>query len=165
MTKKSKIWQIVVPIAIIIVVVVGGFLFVGATAGWFSQSQEITLDAEYLGKNEASTLDPSAYEKMVNEKKSFIVIAYLPTCTADIIKYMKEYSAERDISYFYLNWSDLRQTSLKGTVDFSPSVILISKGRPIAHLRADSNEDTAKYNDFSIFSAWLDQYLAKNWQK
>lgn len=165
MTKKSKVWQIVALAAAIIIVVVGGILFIGATAGWFGQPQEMVLDAEYQGKNETYIIDESAYEQMVGEKKSFIVIAYLPTCTADIISFMKKYSAEHNISYYYLNWSNLRNTSLKEVVDFSPSVILVSNGQPIAHLRADSDEDTEKYNNYNAFSAWLDHFLAKNWQK
>ena len=156
LSQKSKI---IILIVAFLAIVAGGFFFICAVAGWFDQPQTITLDLEYQGTSESYVIDAETYEQMVSEQKSFILIAYLPTCTADIIKYMQDYSMQHNIAYFYLNWSNLRETSLKDVVDFSPSVILVSNGQPIAHLRADSNDDIEKYNNQDAFNAWLDSYI------
>lgn len=119
--------------------------------------EKAVIDTEYVGSTELRIIDAEEYEKMVSEGKSFILTSYLPTCTAHMIKFSQNISEEKKISLFYMDWSDIKKTSLKGEVEFSPSVIIISKGKPIAHLNANSNDDIEKYNNYDVFKAWIEE--------
>lgn len=122
-----------------------------------NSTERAIIDAEYVGSTELRVIDAEEYEKMVSEGKSFILTSYLPTCTAHMIKFSQDISEEKNVSLFYMEWSDIKKTSLKGVVEFSPSVIIISKGKPIAHLNANSNDDIEKYNNYDVFKAWIEE--------
>lgn len=122
-----------------------------------NSTERAVIDTEYVGSTELRIIDAEEYEKMVSEGKSFILTSYLPTCTAHMIKFSQNISEEKKISLFYMDWSDIKKTSLKGKVEFSPSVIIISKGKPIAHLNANSNDDIEKYNNYDVFKAWIEE--------
>lgn len=122
-----------------------------------NSTERAIIDAEYVGSTELRVIDAEEYEKMVSEGKSFILTSYLPTCTAHMIKFSQDISEEKNVSLFYMEWSDIKKTSLRGVVEFSPSVIIISKGKPIAHLNANSNDDIEKYNNYDVFKAWIEE--------
>lgn len=125
-----------------------------------SPAERAVIDTEYVGSTDLKIIYAEEYEDMVSEGKSFILTTYLPTCTAHMIKFSQDISAEKNILLFYMDWSDIKKTSLKGVVEFSPSVVIISKGKPIAHLNANSNDDIKKYNDYDTFKAWIEEKVA-----
>lgn len=135
----------------------GGILFVGAAAGWFNQPApaKITLDAEYLGNFEVRPLSIETFNNLIRDKKSFVVISYLPGCTAKMLSLASRFAEENQITIYYMNFSDLRNTTLHDKIKYSPTVAVISKGELVDFLDSNSNEDTKKYNDYDAFSAWL----------
>ena len=145
--------------AILVAFVATTILIAGALAGWFDNPKNVKLEPEYYNSAAETTLDVETFNQMLADQKSFVLITYLPTCTNDIISFLKTYSESRQISYFYLNWSDSRETALKSIIKFSPSVAIIKNGRPVSFLDADSDADIEKYSSFDAFSAWLDEYI------
>lgn len=142
----------------IIVVILGSILIAGLCNGWFNDVK-IKLEPEFYGTAEQITLDVETYEKLIKDRKSFIMISYLPGCTANILTYAKNFSNEHQISIYYLDFSSVRESTLKDTVKYSPSVIVVSDGRVKSHLRADNNEDVEKYNDYVTFKTWLESLI------
>ena len=158
--KNRKFWQIFTLSLAAIAVFAGSIIFVGATAGWFDQPTKITLDAEYTNVEPVMTSVTTAeFDELIKAQKSFLAITYLPGCSADILSFTKRYTEEHRISYYYYIWSELRDTPLHDQVKYTPSVMLFSNGRLVTHLRADSNDDIEKYNNYDAFAAWLDSYL------
>lgn len=137
----------------------GGILFVGAASGWFNSKPEvvapITLDDEYLNGFEVKTLSKDGYDALVKEQKTFLVISYLPGCTAQILSFASKFAEKQQITIYYMDFSDLKATTLHEKVKYSPSMIIISKGQILDFLKSDSDEDTEKYNNYEAFSAWL----------
>ena len=138
----------------------GGILFVGAASGWFNNQPEelaikIALDDEYLGGFEVRALDIATYNELVENKKSFVLVSYLPGCTAQIVEFASRFGRKQGITIYYMNFSDLKDTALHEKVKYSPSMIIIYKGQILDFLKSDSNEDIEKYNDYEAFSAWL----------
>ena len=60
-------------VVVLVVVLLGGVLFVGATSGWFDDTK-VKLDAEYYADGaEFMELNAGGYEGLVEAKKSFVV--------------------------------------------------------------------------------------------
>ena len=153
--KSSKKSVILLALAAVLVVA-SSILFVGAVGGWFENHEKAVLSAEYTNRAETINITLADYQEMVKEKKSFIVITYLPSCTANILKYLDDFSKEKNIVVHYLSWAELRENqALKTKIQYAPSVLIVSKGEIIDFLHADSDSDTIKYNNYDEFSAWL----------
>ncbi len=153
-TKTKK--GVVAVVTAILILIAAGTLLIGIPNGWYD-IEKTTLSSEYFGQSEKIILDQSTYEKLVSEKKSFIILTHQPGCAANILTYLKDFAAEKNFSYYYFLWSDLRETSIKSIVNFPPSVIIIRDGRVIKHLDANSNDDVEYYNSYDSFKKWLEE--------
>ena len=158
---ELKIWQLVL---LLLIVVGGTILFVGATSGWFG-SGKVVLDAEYYcGEDcddEMMELSGAKYEDLVKEGKSFVVFVDQSGCTtADRLRgYVTDYAHKVGIKVYRMMFSEARETSLHDYVKYYPSVAVVSHGKVVAWLRADSDEDADYYNDNEAFNKWLNRYL------
>lgn len=154
MTKKTK-KGVVIVIATILVVIAAGTMAIFLSNGWY-ETEKATLSSEYFDFKGQMNLDKDTYEKLVSNKKSFIILTHQPGCAANILTYLKDFASEKGFSYYYFLWSDLRETNLKATVNFPPSVIVIREGRVYKHLDANSNNDVDYYNNYDSFKNWLE---------
>ena len=142
-------------------VLVGGVLFVGAVSGWFDDPK-VKLDAEYYADGaEFMELSAGEYEGLVEAKKSFVVFVDQDGCTtADRLReYVTRYMTETGILTYRMMFAEVKEASLHEKVKYYPSVAVVSKGKVVAFLRADEDEDADKYNDYDAFKAWIGKYL------
>lgn len=158
--RQRSVFSLVVGL---MVTVVGSLLFVGAVAGWFDSSRAI-LGAEYscTGDDcELMELTPDEYEKLIAEKRSFVVLVDQAGCTtADRLKeFMTDYMREQGFKSYKMMFSEMKNSSLHDQVRYYPSVAVIAEGRVLAWLKADSNEDAEAYNQYDTFKEWLQKYL------
>jgi len=159
--------QIILLAAAALTVFVGSIVFVGAAAGWFSSKEptplpaakKITLSSEYINNSGIKEISQEDYQKLVEDKKSFILLSHLPDCQAKIMQYTKDYAAEYNIVINDINWSTFREIAKDSSVKYAPTVIIVSEGRIVEHLRSDSDADTAKYNDYNEFKNWLNSLV------
>lgn len=156
-----KVWQLVV----LLLIVVGGMvLFVGAVSGWFGDGK-VVLDAEYYCGESCDgkmlELTVAEYEELVQEDGSFVVFVDQSGCTtADRVReYMTDYALETGVRVYRMMFSEAREASLHDYVKYYPSVVVVSKGRVAGYLRADSDEDADMYNDYDVFKEWMGRYL------
>ena len=159
--KNLKVWQLVL---LLVVVIGGSVLFVGLSSGWFS-SVNVKFSPEYLcGENcdgEFLDLTSEEYEKLVAEKKSFMVFVDQGGCTtADRLRgFVKDYASSSGIRVYRIDFSDMKETSLHESVKYYPSVVLVSSGKVVGFLRADSDEDSDAYNKYEAFLDWMGKYM------
>ena len=158
---RLKVWQQV----LMLIAVVGlTTLFIGAVAGWFEQ-KKVAIDEEYYCSEECDgeylDIDASEYDKLVGEKKSFVVLIDQGGCkTADRLReYAREYSKEAGVRVYRMMFEEMKKTQLHDNVKYYPSVVLVSKGSPVVWLRADEDEDADEYNDYDSFKKWMKEYL------
>ncbi|MBQ3433042.1 hypothetical protein IJG22_01955 [Candidatus Saccharibacteria bacterium] len=156
-----KVWQLV----LLLVVVIGGtVLFVGAASGWFGGGK-VVLDAEYYCGDdcdgEMTELDGARYEELVQNGGSFVVFVDQSGCTtADRLRgYVEDYAGDAEIRVYRMMFAEARETSLHDYVKYYPSVVIVSRGRAVGYLRADSDEDADYYNDYEAFRMWMGRYL------
>ena len=159
--KGLKVWQLILAL---IVVVCGTLLFVAAAGGWFSQTK-MSLDKEYYCGGACSDgfmeLTPDEYEKLIGNRKSFIVLIDQNGCTtADRLRgFVRNYALETGIKVYRMMFSEMKGTTLHEKVKYYPSVVLVNKGNIVNFLRADSDEDADIYNNYDRFKGWMTQYL------
>lgn len=164
MKKKQgkRIWVLVLAL---VAVVFGTVLFVGAVSGWFAGPFVAEIDSEFYCNSkcylELKDISVDEYNKMVGDKKSFVIVVDQGGCTtADRVKeYAAKYSNKRFFQIFKIAFSKIKDTNLSEAVEYYPSVAIISKGRVIAALRADSDEDAPAYNNYDDFEAWMNKHI------
>lgn len=159
--KTMKIWQLVLGL---LLVIGGTSLFIVGVSGGFSD-QRATIDAEYYCsdncENRYMELSSSEYERLIVEKKSFIVLIDKGGCnTADRLReFVNNWAAENGLKVYKMDFSDMKETSLHDTVKYYPSVVVVSKGKVVGYMRADSDDDAPAYNDYDAFVKWVKNYL------
>lgn len=159
--KNLKVWQLVVGL---ILIVGGTTVFILAVSGVFN-SPRAEISVEYLCEENCNgeyvELTPEEYEKMIEDKKSFVMFVDQGGCTtADRLEgYVSDWSKERGVKVFKIMFEQMKKTSLFDSVKFYPSVVVISKGKPIGWLRADEDEDSDAYNNYEAYKIWINKYL------
>ena len=158
--KKQK--QVVCLVVALVAVLLGGVLFVGAVSGWFDD--EVVLDKEYYCTEcdgEFMELSGEKYEELTAKNATFVVFVDQGGCTtADKLRgFVQEWAKVSGVKVYRIMFSDMKETSLHEVVKFYPSVALVAKGRPVAWLRADEDEDADAYNNYDDFAKWIGKYL------
>lgn len=159
---KKNVWMLVLAL---VVVVLGSVLFVGAVSGWFSGDPVAEIDSEFYCSNkcflELEDISAEEYNKMVEDGKSFVVMIDQGGCTtADRVReYAEKYSNNRFFQIFRIMYSGIKDTNLKEKVKYYPSMAVVSNGRVIAALRADSDEDAPMYNNYEDFEKWMNRFV------
>lgn len=164
---KAKKRQMGVGLLLVALVVVlgGSVLFVGAVAGWFDNTR-VALDTESIceGGCEMVDIDGEEYESMVNNERSFVLFVDQGGCkTADRLReYVTSWAKELGVRVYRIMFSEAKETSLYSAVKYYPSVVVVSKGKPVGWLKADSDEDAAAYNYEVDFREWILQYYSSS---
>ena len=101
------------------------------------------------------------YEELIARKTTFVVFVDQGGCTtADKLRgFVQEWAKVSGVKVYRIMFSDMKETSLHEVVKFYPSVALVAKGRPVAWLRADEDEDADAYNNYDDFAKWIGKYL------
>ena len=160
--EKKKQKSVLGLIVALVVVLVGSVLFMGAVSGWFDDAK-VSLDLDSLceGGCEMVDLTGAEYEGMVDNGKSFVVFVDQSGCTtADKLRgFTMNWARENGVKVYKMMFSDARKTSLHEYVKYYPSVVVVSKGKPVAWLRADEDEDSDAYNKEEAFRGWISRWL------
>ena len=146
------------------VVVLGAvFLVIGAVGLIITalSNQKFSLDPDQLGSTEYIDITGEEYEKLLNEKKSFLVFVDQSGCiTAEgLRKNLEEIQKERNFKVYRIMFSDARETSMSDYVKFYPSLVIVEQGEIKSWLKADSDEDTERYKTKVDLEDWLNKYI------
>lgn len=158
--KNLKVWQLIIGL---VLVVGGSALFVIGVSGGLG-GEKAELDAEYKCNDcefEYMELTPEEYERLIADKKSFVVMVDQGGCTtADRLKgFLKDFATDKGIKAYRVIFGDMKKTSLNDFVKYYPSVVVISRGKVIGWLKADSDDDSDAYNKYEAFESWINNYL------
>ena len=140
------------------------FLIVGVFGILFSvfSNQKFKLDDDQFGSSEFVRISGEEYEKLKEEKKSFLVFVDQDGCiTADgLEKISKETMDEKNLKVYEIMFADARETSMFEKVKYYPSFVIIKNGEIVSWLKADADEDVERYKNKTEFNLWLDKYIA-----
>ena len=161
---KKKQLGVLGLIVALVIVLIGGLIFMGAVAGWFDDPK-VVIDSEYTCDNESGCdymeLTAEGYDELVKAKKSFIVFVDQYGCTtADRLRgYVSDWAASQGIKVYRMMFMDIKESTLYDYVKFYPSVVVVDKGTVRGFLKADLDDHADMYNDYGAFSEWMGRYL------
>ncbi|MBQ3453087.1 hypothetical protein IJG28_02765 [Candidatus Saccharibacteria bacterium] len=163
--EKKKQLGVLWLIVVLVVVLIGSVVFVGAVSGWFDDTR-VTVDDEYICVDdcgELMELTAEEYGRLIEEKKSFVVFVDQGGCTtADKLReYVRDWSEKSGVRVYRMMFKDMKDSLLAGFVKYYPSVALVSRGKVVTWLRADSDEDADIYNDYDVFSDWMKDHIVQ----
>lgn len=156
MTKKKRI--IIGAICSAAVIGAGVFALVFALT---REPDQFRLDDEYYGSSEYTDITKDEYEKLIADKKTFVVMIDKTNCftTEEMRENMASFPTDMQFRYYRMMWAEVKDSSLHEYVKFTPSVAIIYKGKVKDWLQADSDEDTEYFNDSEALKRWLKQYI------
>ena len=163
MTEKKVINSKPNKIALVAIVIFCITIFFG---GFFLIQNQIPktfrLEDELYAKSEAIDIKKEDYEKLISEKKSFIIMVDKPDCytTANMRKYMSEFPDDMQFKYYNFMWSQVKESSLHEYISFAPSVAIIKNGKVKAYLRSDVDEDGKYFYDAAALQEWVRKYVS-----
>lgn len=162
--EKKKQAGVLSLVIALVVVLFGSILFVGLVSGWFDNSK-VTLNSEYVCKDDCDgeylEIGIAEYEELIKAKKSFVVFVDQSGCdTADKLRgFTSDYAKKEGIKVHKMMFSDVKESSLHESVKYYPSVVIVSNGKIVGFLKADSDDDSPAYNSYDEFEKWVGKYL------
>ncbi len=159
--EKKKQRQILSFIIFLVVILIGVTVAVGVMGGWFTE-EKVVLGEEYLGGfTELKDISAEEYEELIDRKDSFVLLVDQSGCTtADTVRgFVKDWATEKGVKVQKIMFSEMKGTSLHDYVKYYPSIVVISRGKPVGYLRADSDEDAEIYNNYEAFIDWINKWF------
>lgn len=156
--KPNKVALILIT-ALCLAMFFGGYFILRAMT-----PKKFRLTEELYGASEAIDIDKNDYEKLLEDKKSFVVMIDKPDCytTANMREYMASFPEDMQFKYYRIMWSQARESSLHEKVKYVPSVAIIQNGAVVDFLDANSDEDVSKFNSAETLQSWLKEYIIFN---
>ena len=161
MVKQKQSWKIGIGglIVLLLLVVSGGVLFVGAVSGWFEDST-IVIDEEFDCEEECDKfidIEAEGYEDLIKAEKSFVILVDQNGCTtADRLRgFTRNWAKENGKKVHRIMFEEMKETSLHESVKYYPSVVLVGEGKVKGFLRADADADAEMYNDEEVLKGWV----------
>lgn len=126
-----------------------------------NQDQSFRLSDEYYAKSESIDVNKDEYEKLISDKKSFVILVDKPACytTANMRTWMANFPDKLQFKYYRIMWEDAKESSLHQYVKFTPSVAVVREGKVVAWLQADKDEDADYFNSESALQSWITKYI------
>lgn len=120
-----------------------------------------SLEEEYYNNSEIIEVDKSDFDKLVENKKSFAVFIYEPTCITsnDFSEVLNEFSNKNQISLYKMSFENMKSTELNNKIKFYPSLAIFNKGKLVDYLDADDNEDKEYYKNIEGLENWFFSYV------
>lgn len=77
------------------------------------------------------------------------------TTTEKMRSMIEKFAAQLKLKYYRIMWPEAKETSLKESVKYYPSIAIIKDGKVKAALKADSDDDAKYYNNAADLEQWL----------
>lgn len=143
-----------------VVLVVG--LGVGAGVVWWQntrQSEKFSLSGGNYGEAATPEITAAEFEDLVAEKQSFIVVAHMMLCPAELpLKDVaKKLAQEEKLRIYFLNENEFAQTELKAEIKYLPTAVVMRDGKVVKFLDAEADEDVGAYQTVEGLKEWLDK--------
>lgn len=138
------------------------FLICGCSNNKINQKDDIErfyLEDKYYNNGRFIEINSNEYKKIKNE--SYIIFTYNNYCNMakPCEEVFKEFANKYKISILSINFEEFRKTLLYDKVKYAPSVVIVNKGKILAYLDANEDNDLDKYQDINEFEKWLNNYI------
>lgn len=122
-------------------------------------SSKFYLSDKYYGVGEYIKVKSNSIKK--NSSDSYVLFTYNNYCSLAVPceDVFEDFMKDNGIDFLSIPFEDFKDTYLYDTVKYGPSVIIVNKGKIVAYLDANDDEDLEKYQDVSKFKDWINEYI------
>ena len=108
-------------------------------------------------------LDADGLQKLIEEKKTFAVSVYLPSCPscAAVAPVVREVADSKQIPFYQISLSEIKDTEnvITEAVKYTPSVVIFKDGELTAFLDSSKDEDFEPFTKAEALSKWMAKYV------
>lgn len=150
----KRINIIIITISIILIIIT--FSLIGIKK---RNTNKFYLDDVYYNQGEYIKINHENFKSLKNS--SYILYTYNNYCNFSVPceNIFKTFMQKYNIDIIDIPYAEYKQTKLYSKVKYAPTIIIINKGKVIAYLDANKDEDIDKYQDEIKFELWLDKYI------
>ncbi len=129
------------------------------TTGCSKTNEKITLDEKYYNNGEFIKVNSDELSKYDNE--NYILYSYNSYCAFQIPceDIFKEFMNKYKIDLLSISFEEFKNTKYYKKIKYAPSIIIISKGKILAYLDPNSDDDLDKYQDVNKLEEWIKEYI------
>lgn len=142
------------------VVAAVGLIVVGLVWGLSTkQTGEFRLSEGNYGEAATPEITAAEFRNLVAEKQSFIVVAHMMLCPAELpLKDVaKRLARGEKLRIYFLNEHEFEQTKLKDEIKYLPTAVVIRDGKVVEFLDAEADEDVEGYQTVEGLKDWLEK--------
>ena len=116
-----------------------------------------SLEPELYQGSEIKEINAADYQKLIEQRKSFVVIAHMDFCPAEtpLTTTAEALAHEDGLTFYGLNSDEFAKTALAAEIRYLPSAAIIRQGELVRYLDAESDDDIPYYQTASAFRDWL----------
>ena len=124
-------------------------------------TNKITLDSKYYNEGKYINVTKKDLDKLTNN--NYILYVHNSFCAFKIPceTIFKKYMEQNKIDFLSINIDEYKKTTFYKKVKYAPTVLVVSKGKIVAFLDAESDDDINRYQDIDEFTKWIDNYVEK----
>ncbi|MBR3523448.1 MAG: hypothetical protein IKN87_02035 [Bacilli bacterium] len=123
------------------------------------KSKKFYLEDKYYGNSKYLEISEREYNKI--KDTSFVLFTYNSYCqfSKPCDQVFEQVMKKNNISFLAMPYAEFKKTNLHDKVTYAPSIIIVQKGKIVAYLDSESNDDLKLYQDSDKFEKWLDKYI------
>lgn len=147
---------LIIIISLFILIGIGMFIIL-----IYNSKQKFYLEDTYYNKSGLKDIKPKEVNKLIKNKKSFVLFTYNDFCTFSVPcdSIFEDASKSLNIQILQIPYRDFKKTVLDKEIDYGPSIIIIKEGKVVKYLDAESDKDKELYQDVSKFKTWISKYI------
>ena len=151
---NKKLIAIIISLVVLIVIGISIILI-------YNSKQKFYLDDVYYNKNGLKDVTAKDIDKLIKNKKSFILFTYNDFCTFSVPcdSVFEEASESLDIQILQIPYRDFKKSTIKKELKYGPSILIIKEGKVVKYLDAESDNDKELYQDVKKFISWTQKYI------
>ena len=151
---NKKLIAIIISLVVLIVIGISIILI-------YNSKQKFYLDDVYYNKNGLKDVTAKDIDKLIKNKKSFILFTYNDFCTFSVPcdSVFEEASESLDIQILQIPYRDFKKSTIKKELKYGPSILIIKEGKVVKYLDAESDNDKELYQDVKKFISWTKKYI------
>ena len=140
------------------------FLVVGCNSSKVNSDnyEKFYLDDKYYDESFLKKISSQELIELENNKDSFAVLVHIPgACNSDVpfAPLVEDFINTYNITLYEINFKDINNTQIDDYVKYSPSLVIYDKGKLIAYMDANSNDDLQYYKSVDGIKNWFSKYV------
>ncbi len=130
-------------------------LLVGCT----NKDEKVYLSDKYYNQGAYIDIVAKDMDKLKND--TYLLFVYNQFCNFKIPcdEIFQKVMTEHKVDVLSMSIDEYKTTSYFNTVRYAPTIIVISKGKVLAYLDANKDEDLDKYQSPDDFEKWLTEHV------